>query len=70
MIYEASQLQINHSSSMIIPNEKNSSKQLLHAMINSKKLHQEQQQPTTDEFFENGPYSNPDETTGHVTSTA
>jgi hypothetical protein len=44
------------------------SRQILYAIMNSKNKNSEQ--TTTDDFFENGPHTNPEETMGNITSTA
>ncbi|CAF2380381.1 unnamed protein product [Rotaria sp. Silwood2] len=49
-------------------NNKQISKQILHAILNS--MTNNQEQTTMDEFFENGPYTNPEETLTNITSTA
>jgi len=49
-------------------NNKHYSKQILYAIMNSK--NNKQEQTTTDEFFENGPHTNPEETIANITSSA
>jgi len=60
-----SKFEKTHSSPLT---ESNNSKQILHTIIKSKTPNQEQ--IITDEFFENGPYTNPEETIANITSTA
>ncbi|CAF0758903.1 unnamed protein product [Rotaria sp. Silwood1] len=49
-------------------NNKQISKQILHAILNS--MTNSQEQSVMNEFFENGPYTNPEETLTNITSTA